>query len=180
MLTKSNKVFIATSLDGFISDPTGGIDWLDSIPEINDVDSGFADFISGVDALLMGRKTFEKVCSFDVDWPFTLPVYVLTSQENYQAPKHASKIKILSGDISSVLNHIHSKGHHGLYLDGGNLIQSFLKRDLIDEMIITVIPVLLGDGIRLFGDLENRLLFNCISSKIFCKAIVQNHFVRKR
>ena len=68
-MVKSNKVFIATSIDGFIADEDGGIGWLDTIPEINTIDTGYADFIANIDALVMGRMTFEKVLSFGIDWP---------------------------------------------------------------------------------------------------------------
>ena len=75
----SNTVFIATSLDGYIADKDGGLDWLQSIPNPENLDMGYVDLIGRIDALVMGRKTFEKVCSFDCDWPYSKPVFVLSN-----------------------------------------------------------------------------------------------------
>ena len=75
----SNLVYSATSLDGYISDKDDGLDWLQSIPNPNNLDFGWADFIDRIDAIIMGRKTFEKVCGFDCDWPYSKPVFVLSN-----------------------------------------------------------------------------------------------------
>lgn len=174
-----NKVFIATSLDGYIADKDGGIDWLDTFPEINNIDSGYHAFIADIDAMLMGRATFEKVLSFNVPWPYEIPVYVLSNSLKDIPPDYKDKVVIVNGKLEDVLEQIHQNGHYKLYIDGGKTIQSFLGENLIDEMIITVIPILLGSGIPLFGDLPTPVIFECRSSKIFLDKIVQNHFVRK-
>lgn len=179
-MEKMNSVFIATSLDGFIADTNGGIDWLDTFPEINTVDSGYAEFTSTIDALVMGRGTFEKVCSFDIDWPYQKPVFVASRTLERIPETYVGKAFLLKGTPHEMLEEIHRKGHHRLYIDGGKIIQSFLKEDLIDQMIITVIPVLLGSGIPLFGALPQMLRFQCVKSVRYVDAIVQNHFVRKR
>jgi len=177
---QQNKIFIATSLDGYIADIDGGIDWLDTFPEINQIDTGYAKFTNQIDALVFGRKTFETVCSFDIEWPYTIPVYVLSNHLKELPEKYQDKVILINGSIAEVLKQIHLNGHHRLYIDGGKLIQSFLKADLIDEMIITTIPVLLGDGIPLFGDLPRQLIFECVSTQLFLNKIVQNHYVRRR
>lgn len=87
---------------------------------------------------------------------------------------------ILKGTIEEILKQIHSKGYYNLYIDGGITIQNFLKNDLIDEMIITIIPVILGDGVPLFSKMSTQLKFECIESKLFLDKIVQNHFVRSK
>jgi len=177
---KANKVFIATSIDGYIADSNGGIDWLDTIPEINTIDSGYDAFTAKIDALVMGRVTFETVCNFDMDWPYTKPVFVLSNSISVVPDKCKGKVQILSGDLNLVLSQIHKQGYKQLYVDGGKLIQSFLKEDLIDEMVITVIPILLGGGHSLFSDMSNPLVFECIESKLYLDSIVQNRFRRKR
>lgn len=179
-MEKRNSVFIATSLDGFIADKNGGIDYLDTFPEINNIDTGYVAFTAQVDALVMGRITFETVLAFGIAWPYKKPVYVVSSTLERLPEELIEKVQLCNGSISEILTQIHDNGHHRLYIDGGKLIQSFLKEDLIDEMIITTIPVLLGGGVPLFGDLEKQLDFECKESKLFLDTIAQNHFIRRR
>lgn len=179
-MEKANKVFIATSLDGYIADSKGVIEWLETFPEINQVDSGYSSFMAEVDALVMGRGTFEKVCSFDIDWPYEKPVYVLSNKLMGIPEEYQGKAELVNGTLSEVLAQIHQKGHGRLYIDGGKTIQSFLKEDLIDEMVITVIPVLLGDGIPLFGSLPKPVIFECKKTRLFFDKVVQNHFTRSK
>ena len=94
--------------------------------------------------------------------------------------KFKEKAFLVKGSISEVLSEIHGKGFQKLYIDGGKTIQSFLKEDLIDEMIITTIPVLLGSGIPMFADLPKQLVFECVKSTRFLDKVVQNHYVRAR
>ena len=176
-----NKVFIATSLDGYIADEEGGIDWLHSVPNPHNIDMGYHAFIAQIDALVMGRNTFETICSFDIDWPYKKPVFVLSNHLNQIPTKFQEKAHLVKGDsLAAIIDNIQNKGFYNLYIDGGKTIQSFLKEDLIDEMIITIIPYLLGSGIRLFGDLSGRLDFECISSTLYLGKVVQNYFVRAR
>ncbi len=177
-MDKKNKVFIATSLDGFIADQQGGIDWLDTFPEINEVDSGYEAFNAGIDALVMGRNSFEKVLSFGIDWPYTKPVFVLSNTLKEVPAGIKETVQIVNGSLKNILKQIHNQGFHRLYIDGGKTIQSFLEEDLIDEITITTIPVLLGSGIPLFGELANPITFKCVETKLFFDKVVQNKFVR--
>ena len=162
----SNLVFIATSLDGYISDKDDGLDWLQSISNPDDLDLGWAAFLDRVDAIVMGRKTFEKVCGFDCDWPYPKPVFVLSNSLSSLPDGYEGKAELISGSLADVLATIHGRGHHELYIDGGSTIQSFLKEDLIDEMIITVLPVMLGGGSPLFGDLPEPMEFEHIKTEV--------------
>ena len=173
-----NKIFIATSIDGYIADRKGKIDYLETIPELNTVDTGYKAFVSDIDALVMGRATYETVCGFDIPWPYTIPVYVLSSSLTPGSLKFDEQVTYLKGDPSEILTKVHQDGYHRLYIDGGSVIQSFLAKDLIDEMIITVIPVLLGGGSSLFGEHEKMLQFKCIETKHFLGTVSQNRFVR--
>jgi len=175
-----NKVFIATSLDGYIADKAGGIDWLETFPEINTIDTGYQSFIATIDALVMGRATYEKVLSFGIEWPYKKPVYVLSNSLSSVPQNMKGKVHLLSGTNNEILSSIHKNGHKNLYIDGGQVIQNFLKEDLIDEMIITVIPVLLGHGIRLFGKLSDSLEFHCVSTTLYLDKIAQHHYIRNR
>ena len=146
----TNFVYIATSLDGFIATSEGGLDWLDEIPKLEGNDYGYGEFMSGIDALVMGRKTFEKVLSFDV-WPYDTPVFVLSRSKISVPTELENKIEIVNENPKILVDSLETRGYQNLYIDGGFTIQSLLKEDLIDEMIITRVPVLLGTGVPLFG-----------------------------
>jgi len=179
-MKNSNKIFIACSLDGFIADKDGGIDWLHSIPNPEQNDMGYADFMQGVDALVMARNTYETVCGFDIPWPYEKPVFVLSNSLKEVPNTLEEKVKIVSGPLPQEIEGINQQGYRRLYIDGGKTIQSFLKADLIDAMTITTIPLLLGSGIPLFSDLPKPLLFDCLSSKVFLGKIAQSFYVRNR
>ena len=176
----SNLVFIATSLDGYISDKDDGLDWLQSVPNPDNLDFGWGDFINRIDAIVMGRKTFEKVCSFDCPWPYPKPVFVLSNSLSSLPEEYDGKAELINGPLSDVLATIHERGHRELYIDGGTTIQNFLREDLIDEMIITVLPILLGGGSPLFGELAEPMDFEHVKTEVLLDAIVQNHYRRRR
>jgi len=176
----SSKVFIATSLDGYIADREGKVDWLNSIPNPDGSDYGFAGFMEGLDALLMGRRTFETVCGFGGVWPYSKPVFVWSSTLQAVPDALQYKVEIVNGSVDSVLDGLHLRGFVRLYVDGGRTIQSFLAEDLIDELIITKIPILLGGGIPLFGVLPGPLQFEHVGTTSFSGGLVQSNYVRKR
>jgi dihydrofolate reductase len=177
---KRNYVFIARSIDGYIADKNGQIDWLHSIPNPENRDMGYNKFIEKVDAIVMGRKTFEVVCSFDISWAYTKPVFVVSNTLKTLSEEYKDKVEIVNGSLTKILEYIHGRGHAKLYIDGGTLIQSFLKEDLIDEMTISTIPVLLGGGSSLFGELLKPMEFEYVKSKVFLNAVVQDVYWRKR
>ena len=179
-MNKKNSVFIATSLDGYIADKNDGIDWLNSVPNPDNDDMGYLEFSNRIDALVMGRKTFETVLGFDVDWPYDKPVFVLSNKLKEIPESHKDKAYLARGTLTQILEQIHQKGHKRLYIDGGTTIRNFLKADLIDEMVLTTIPILLGGGSPLFSKLPNALKFELVETKVFLNQIVQNHYKRKR
>ena len=174
------KVFIATSLDGYIAGKDGDLEWLHSVPNPNQIDMGFAAFMNSVDALLMGRNTFETVVGFGVEWPYTKPVYVLSQTLQSVPEELQDKVFLVSGKLSEVMGELSQAGHQTLYVDGGRLIQSMLAEDRIDEMIITTIPVLLGGGVPLFGELGMPLHFQAVKVERFLDRIVQTTYRRDR
>lgn len=179
-MIKKNSVFIATSLDGYIADKNGNIDWLHTLPNPENDDMGYVDFLKNIDALVMGRKTFETVCSFDIDWPYEKPVFVLSSTLKEIPESHAGKAILVKGILSDILKKIQANGFNRLYIDGGTTIRNFLKEDLIDEMFITTIPILLGGGISLFDELPNPIEFELVSTKKYIDQVSQNHYLRKK
>lgn len=176
----SNIVFIATSLDGYIADKEGSIDWLHSVPNPDNNDLGYNALMERIDALVMGRNTMDIVLSFGIDWPYTKPVYVLSNTLTKVPEELEGKVFLVQGELSSIISDLNEKGLKDLYIDGGVTIQNFLKEELIDEMIITTIPVLLGGGSPLFGELKSPLNFELKQSETYLGQIVQSHFIRKR
>lgn len=174
-----NYVFIARSLDGYIADKNDGLDWLQSIPNPDNIDMGYEEFIAQIDAIVMGRKTYEMVCSFDCDWPYTKPVFVLSKTLDSIPEVYKDKAELVKGSLKVILEKLYQKGFNRLYIDGGVTVQGFLKEDLIDELIITTIPILLGGGTPLFSELPGELEFKHVKSEIFLNEIVQNHYHRK-
>lgn len=176
----SNFVYIATSLDGFISSPDGKLDWLDYVPAPEGDDLGFAKFIDRVDAIVMGRLTFETVVGFDIGWPYTIPGLILSSTLKSVPPEFADQVELAAGTPSEIIELAKGKGFENLYIDGGKTIQSFLENDLIDELIISQIPLLLGGGDRLFGEMDLRLDFELVNTEALVGQIVKNCYRRKR
>ncbi len=180
MTTKKNRVYIATSIDGYIADRNGGLEWLDMVAIPEGTDMGYERLMEQTDALVMGRNTYETVCGFDADWPYTKPVFVLSNSLQKIAEEYKDKAYLIKGSPAEVLEQLHRKKYHQLYIDGGNTIQRFLRADLIDELIITKIPILLGGGVSLFADLPKALEFECIGSEIFAGELIQSRYKRKR
>jgi dihydrofolate reductase len=102
-MEKKNKVFIATSLDGFIADKNGGIDWLNSIPNPDYIDMGYGEFTSQIEALVMGRNTYETICEFDIDWPYQKPVFVLSNSLTSIPEKLKEKVILIKGPLKEVI-----------------------------------------------------------------------------
>jgi dihydrofolate reductase len=172
------SVFIAMSLDGFISRPNGEIDWLEKANEAvpKDEDFGYSQFMSTVDALVMGRNTFEKVCSFN-NWPYGETPVVVMSRNLHSLPVDIPKSVTLSADHPvQIVGQLSARGFQHLYIDGGKTIQSFVSSGLIDELTITIIPVLLGAGIPLFGKLPQDVWLECINSRDCGFGFVQSKY----
>lgn len=174
----ANIVFIATSLDGYIADKNGGLDWLQSVPNPDNIDMGFGPLMERVDALVMGRNTLDVVLSFGVEWPYSKPVFVLSNTLTQVPAGYEDKVFLVKGELKNIVQNLNEKGYKDLYIDGGKTIQSFLKEDLIDEMSITTIPVLLGGGSPLFGELGKMQSFKLVESQVHLDAIVQTTYQR--
>lgn len=147
------SVYIATSLDGYIARSDGDISWLHRPEYSASPMKGvhYRDFIRDIDAIVMGRKTFEKVLAFN-PWPYDSTQLVVLSDISVSVPQHLSgKVRVMAGEPANVVNALSGEGKQRLYIDGGVTIQRFLAAGLIDDVTITIIPVLLGDGIPLFA-----------------------------
>ena len=166
------SVFIATSLDGFIARQNGALDWLPTECEPH----GYEEFIASVDAIVLGRKTWEFVLSFP-GWHYgTLPVIVLSSTlSELHAPEGAT-CTLMSGEPNEIVAQLAERGLKHLYIDGGITIQRFLLAGLIQRLIITRIPVLLGAGIPLFGSLPRDIHLRHIATRSYQAGLVQSEY----
>ena len=171
------SVFIATSLDGFIARPDGDVSWLHEYEPMGDGDDGgYGELFDSVDALVMGRGTFEKVLAFD-GWPYgTKPVIVLSKSLSEVPEKLRDHVRIDASAPQDILNALSIEGYQHIYLDGGKVIQSFLREGLVDEMTLTVIPILLGQGLPLFGYLEADIKLQLLESRSWDNGFVQSRY----
>jgi len=171
-------VYIGTSLDGFIARKDGDIDWLVQFAN-DEAIHAYEEFISRIDAIVIGRGTFEKVLSFP-SCPYDRKVFVLSTSIQEIPDIVREKVTILSMKPGELLSYLSGKGFSAIYIDGGKVIQSFLKEDLVDELIISKVPVLIGTGIPLFGDLDIDLTFEHIRTEVHSNGLVRSYYERKR
>lgn len=173
------SVFIATSLDGYIARKDGDIDWLHSFEDGADKeeDFGYAAFTADIDCMVMGRHTFEKVQSFG-DWPYDgKQVIVLSKSLPHPPAGYENKIEVSVLAPEQLANHLYQRGVRKVYLDGGKLIQSFIRAGLLDDMIVTQLPMLLGTGIPLFGTHNNDIRLKLDWSKSYGNGFVQSRYI---
>jgi dihydrofolate reductase len=176
------SVYIATSLDGFIARKDGELDWLNAanatVPEGEDL--GYHEFIDSVDVLIIGRKTYEQVLSFG-QWPYGKTRVVVLSRNPITVPPDSPDTVTHSSESPRDLyDRLSGEGAKHLYVDGGVTIQGFLAEGLIDEITVTVIPVILGEGIPLFGPLESDVVLTHVRTKAFDFGFVQTTYLVKK
>jgi len=161
-------VFIAASLDGFIARKDGSIDWLAQV-EREGEDYGYRAFFDSVDTLVIGRSTYELALGFE-PWPYAGKRCVVLTNST-RAPQHGEEF--FSGSVRELRTRLASEGAERVYVDGGAVIQQFLKEELIAELTLSVIPVLLGEGVRLFGTTSKDLPLELVSARNFPSGLVQ-------
>jgi dihydrofolate reductase len=170
------SVFIGTSLDGFIAREDGGIDWLNEFGDEPGEDYGYAAFFDSVDALVMGRNTYDLVRTFP-EWPYgTKPVIVLTSRPLDIPAELADRVSTLSGPPAEIVRQLGERGFTHVYVDGGVTIQRFLAAGLIQRMTITRLPVLIGTGIPLFGPVPHDIKLRHVETRTFGNGLVQSTY----
>lgn len=168
-------VYVGMSVDGFVARPDHSLDFLEVDTGGNDL--GFADFLDSVDALVMGRTTFDTVIGFDVPWPYgDRPVLVPTHRPLPEACP--GTVMAVSGTPDEILSGLGNLGR--VYVDGGATVQSFLAAGLVDRLILTTVPVLIGSGIALFGGLEGDIQLDLEAVRDFPNGIVQREYVVRR
>jgi len=171
------SVFVATSLDGFIARKNGDLDWLPgSDGEAGGEDYGFNEFFASVDTLVMGRKTYELAMTFK-ERPYQGKNVVVLSSGYPKKPKSLNEcVKGTSSSPTELIQILASSGSEHVYVDGGRTIQGFLQSGLIQDMTITRIPVLIGEGIPLFGPLAHDIKLQHVSTRSYESGFVQSRY----
>jgi dihydrofolate reductase len=167
------SVFIGTSLDGFIARANGDLDFL---PPGGGEPHGYDEFMATVDALVIGRNTFETVLAFD-RWPYgEKPVFVLSTRLLGTAPVGAV-VERMSGAPAEIVRQLSARGIRHVYVDGGITIQRFLQAGLIHRLIITRVPVLIGSGVPLFGVVPHDIVLKHIGTRQYASGLVQSEYM---
>jgi dihydrofolate reductase len=166
-------VFVGASVDGFIARPDGGLDWLPTAPE----EHGYTEFIATVDALVIGRATFETVLGFS-EWPYgDKRVIVLSSRPLDLAALRDRPVEQMGGEPAEIVARLEARGVGHIYVDGGITIQRFLRAGLIHRLIVTRVPVLIGQGIPLFGPLDADVRLRHVRTRDFPSGLVQSEYL---
>jgi dihydrofolate reductase len=179
------SVFIATSADGFIAKKDGSVDWLHSAgnseAEMGDhADMGFDEYMASVDSMVMGRKCMEMISSMNLtpeQWPYGDTRIVVLSNTLKEAPENMKdKVEMYSGDLNALITQLETDGHKHAYIDGGTTIQAFINLGLIYEMTITRAPILLGEGISLFGKTDKDIKLEQARAQAFANNFIQEKY----
>ena len=171
--TLQASVFVGTSLDGFIARMNGEINFL---PPGGGEPHGYQEFMATVDALVIGRKTFETVLTFET-WPYGgKPVFVLSTGALAPAPLGAV-VERMAGDPADIAVRLADRGIRHVYVDGGITIQRFLQAGLIQRLTITRVPVLIGTGIPLFGALQHDIVLTHVATRQYASGLVQSEYL---
>jgi dihydrofolate reductase len=173
------KLYIATSLDGFIARENGELDWLYALPNPQNIDHGYTAFHQTIDTVIMGRATYEQILGFGVDWPYPdCQTYVLSADPNYQ-PK-TERTKTLHQIKAEQMEQIKVESQSNIWVvGGGKVITAMMNDGLVDEMILSIIPIILGRGIRLFPNHPKETLFTLTHSESFETGVVNLSYTKK-
>ena len=172
------SVYIGTSLDGFIARMDANIDWLTQYAN-DDAIHAYEEFMNRIDAIVIGKGTFEKILTFP-SWPYEKKAFVLSTSLKQLPGTLKDKATLLSMKPKELLSYLAGMDFSSIYVDGGKVIQYFLKEDLIDDLIISRVPVLIGNGIPLFGFLNGDLKFKHMRTEIQSNGLVRSYYKRER
>jgi len=173
------SVFVGTSLDGFLARKNGALDFL---PPGGGEEHGYLAFFESVDALVVGRGTFETVLAFP-EWPYgSKPCFVLSSRplDLAAARERGGVVEQMAGDPADVLARLEKRGMRHVYVDGGVTIQRFLRAGLIQKLVVTRVPVLIGEGIALFGALEKDVHLEHVQTRHYPSGLVTSEYRVRR
>jgi dihydrofolate reductase len=166
------SVFVGASVDGFIARPNGDLDWL---PAGGGEPHGYDEFTASVDAIVIGRKTFETVLAFEA-WPYGGKRVVVLSGRPVDLSAAKGAVEQMGGAPAEIVSRLAASGAHHLYVDGGITIQRFLRAGLVRRLVITRVPVLIGDGIPLFGSLPGDVRLRHVATRHYPSGLVQSEY----
>jgi dihydrofolate reductase len=167
------SVFVGASVDGFIARRNDDLDWL---PAGGGEPHGYDEFFASVDALVIGRKTFEKVLTFET-WPYgDKRVVVLSSRPLDLSAAAGGVVEQMAGPPAEIVSRLAVSGARHLYVDGGITIQRFLQAGLVQRLVITRVPVLIGDGVPLFGPLQRDIRLRHVATRQYASGLVQSEY----
>jgi len=170
-------LYIATSLDGYIARPDGSLDWLTSIPNPEQKDYGYANLLESIETIIMGRKTYQEIIGFGIDWPYSdYQTFIVTS--DHQLEVQTPNTHLLTKNISETIPELKNNSSKDIWLvGGGQLIQTFLNEGLLDKMILSVIPKIIGAGIPLFSSPIKESCWHLIETKSFTSGVVNLTYI---
>ena len=166
------SVFVGTSVDGFIARPNGALDFL---PPGGGEPHGYVEFMATIDAIVIGRKTFETVLTFP-EWPYERPVIVLSTHPEQLMVPAGVDCEVINASPAEVVDRLSKRGIAHVYVDGGVTVQRFLAAGLIKRLIITRVPVLIGEGVPLFGRLPHDIRLEHIETRSYRSGLVRSEY----
>ncbi len=171
-------MYLGMSVDGFISRPDGGIDWLETV-DVGDDDLGFTDFMASIDSLIMGRVTFEQFLGFGVPWPYgDVQVVILSTTRGPDLipPELADRAVVRAGEPADILAELEALGCTSAYIDGGDAVRRFLAAGVVTELALARLPILIGEGISPFGKLPADLELTHTKTEVRAGGIVKSWY----
>lgn len=164
------SVYIAQSIDGYIARTDDSLDWMDRVGGF-DEDYGFQKLLASIDALIIGRKTYAVASTVPDPYPGKRVIVLSNSLDAVKAG-----MELYRGDLVELSEKLHREGIRHIWVDGGSTISQFLSLQLVDEMTLSVIPIMLGSGIPLFHAIDKEIPCRLISSQSYCSGLVQQHY----
>ncbi len=173
-------LYIATTLDGKIARKDGSLDWLYALPNPNQIDYGYGQFLSTVGTTVMGKNTYREIIGFGVDWPYAgMNSYVVTTDKDFKST--TPDTFVIATNLTDFVNDLKKQNEKDIWLiGGGQLIASFLDKELLDRMILTLIPTTIGEGIPLFPDISKETNWTLTNVERFETGVVNLTYDRKQ
>jgi dihydrofolate reductase len=165
-------LYIAISLDGYIAKKDGSLDWLTTIPSPENGDYGYAELLNNTEIIIMGRRTYDQIIGFDVEWPYAgFKTYVVTKNSEYKV--RSPDTYLISNNLKELVLQLKTSAKKDIWLVGGGQLNTiFLNEGFIDKLIITVIPKIIGEGISLFSGNSQDSKWKLIETKTFDTGVV--------
>ena len=169
------KLYIAASIDGYIAGPDGELDWLSDYPITPELNYGYEDFFESIDTVIMGGRTYRDILNMDVVYPYKNKISYIITRNTINSTKE--NIIYITNNIEDNISELKKEEGKDIWLvGGGEIVSLFLNQNWIDEMIITYIPILLGEGIRLFPNKAKESKWSLIQSQAFINGVVQTRY----